>query len=288
MNIFYSPKCLEYGYPEHAENSKRVLGIAELIKKKADKDWKFFEPKECKEEDLLLVHRKRLIESVKRGSFFDPDTPSYDGIFSYAKLAVGSAIESMKSAINGKNSFSLMRPPGHHAGKDFLGGFCYFNNIAVATAKALEEVNKVAILDIDGHHGNGTEDIFIENEWQNKVMFISLHEYPEYPGTGFSSNKNCINFPLDSGTNGVIYLDFFIKAIENIRKFNPDVIAVSAGFDTYKNDPLLELKLSLDDYTKMSEVLGKLNIPICVVLEGGYSSDLPLCVWNFLSNLQSD
>ena len=277
----------------HPEKPERISKTIELLKgkiKTKELGWKFMEPEQCTDNDLLLVHSQELIDKIKSGNFYDPDTPNYPNIFNTAKLAAGSAIDAMHSAIDGETAFSLMRPPGHHAGRDFLGGFCYFNNIAIAVAKAFKmkksKINKVAILDIDGHHGNGTQDIFQDEKWQNKVLYISLHQSPAYPGSGLYSINNCRNFPLKPGTDNREYLQNIDITINHIEKFDPELIAVSAGFDTYKDDPLLSLNLDIETYYEISRKLNELNKPIFAVLEGGYSTDLPQCIHQFLNGAE--
>lgn len=317
MIIIYSPKCLEYGEVGHPESPVRVGDSYQFLK---EKNFEFVEPEPAQEKDLLLVHTKRLVEEVKNERILDLDTPNIKGIFNYALLSVGGALRAMEMALRGKISFSLMRPPGHHAGRDFCGGFCYFNNLAVAVAKALEKVNpvrkngflnqtvsskkgsklylsqtppearfsngvkKAAILDIDCHHGNGTEDIFLG---KNNVLYVSLHQSPLYPGTGLRSQFNCLNFPLPAGTNEKECLKTLDIALEKISNFSPNILAISAGFDTYKKDPITNLNLETESYQKIGERIAKLNLPTFAALEGGYSSDLPQCIYNFLLGLES-
>ncbi|MEM5872188.1 MAG: histone deacetylase [Candidatus Aenigmatarchaeota archaeon] len=278
MKIVFSPKCLEYDSPGHPENSDRVRKTYEFLK---DKNFSFVRPEPCERKDLLLVHSKELVDSIKKGSFEDFETPALPNIYNYAKLAVGSAIKSMEIALKEGKAFSLMRPPGHHAGKRKLEGFCYFNNIAVAVAKALKKVDKVAIIDIDVHHGNGTQEIFLGEE---RVVFVSLHQFGFgfYPGTGKHSEANCYNFPLESGTDETIYLQKLEIALEIVKKFDPDLIAISAGFDTYKDDPLGGLNLEIESYTKIAKMIAELKKPTFAVLEGGYSGKLAECVYAFL------
>ncbi|MFN3966935.1 MAG: histone deacetylase, partial [Endomicrobiia bacterium] len=168
-----------------------------------------------------------------------------------------------------------------HATKNQLGGFCYFNNIAIAVKYLLanSSVDSVAILDIDCHHGNGTQDIFLG---EDKILFVSLHQVPLYPGTGLTSEKNCLNFPLPPGTEEKIYLNTLEKALKEIENFKPNLIAVSAGFDTYKKDPITNMNLEKISYKKIAELISGLKIPRFAVLEGGYSSDLPECIYNFI------
>jgi len=278
MKIIFSPKCVEYKQEWHPEAPQRVLATQGFLRGKYD----FIEPKPCRVKDLLLTHELELIENVRSGNFFDFDTPNLVDMFDYARLSAGAAVDAMRFALIGEKAFSLMRPPGHHAGKNFLGGFCYFNNVAVAVKLALKSVKKVAIIDIDGHFGNGTQDIFLDNE---KVLFISLHQSPAFPGTGLKSEKNCINYLLAPGTGEKEYLEKLNDAIAHIRKFSPELIAVSAGFDTYKKDPLLNLQLEIESYKKIGNMISSLNVNVFAVLEGGYSDDLPKCIANFLAGL---
>lgn len=275
MKIVFSERCTEYEFPGHPESVRRLRSIYNLLKDKAV----FIEPESAKEDDILRVHSRKMMERVKSGEFLDPDTPSAQKMFEYALLSCGAAIRAQESALEGDCAFSIMRPPGHHATKDTSGGFCYFNNIAVAVDKALDTVEKVAIIDIDCHHGNGTQDIFLGLK---RVLYVSLHQSPFYPGTGLKSIKNCLNFPLPAGTGEKEYLNTFEKGIEEVKKFSPQLIAVSAGFDTYKNDPLTGLKLEKETYEKISELICSQNIPAFSVLEGGYSDELADCVANYL------
>jgi acetoin utilization deacetylase AcuC-like enzyme len=284
MKVLFSQKCLDYWQPGHPESPDRVRRTFELLK---EKNFEFLEPEPCSERDLLLVHEKNYVETIKSGKFCDSDTPSLPGIFDYAKLSVGSAIKTMKFALEGEKVFSLMRPPGHHAGRNGRAlyapslGFCYFNNIAIATKMALDSVKKLAILDIDCHHGNGTQDIFFGDK---RVMYVSLHLDDFYPGTGQKSEKNCINFPLTLGVDEKTYFENFNLALKEIKKFNPDLIAVSAGFDGHKNDPLTMGGLGLDEesYRKIGELITNLKKPSFAVLEGGYGEEFPESVYEFL------
>ncbi len=288
MKIFYSSKCLIYGSSEHPESPERVFSTAKFLK---EKGFEFIEPKPCSEENLLLAHSKEHVEKIKSEEFWDSDTPAYPGIFDLARLAAGSAIEAMKTTLKGENSFSLMRPPGHHAGIDgkALGtsslGFCYFNNIAIATKFAQEKmgVKKVLILDIDCHQGNGSQEIFLGNP---RVLYISLHRFPFYPGTGEKSEENCLNYPLSSETTEEQYLKILVKALEKVKKFNPDLIGVSAGFDAYKEDPLAGLNLEKQTYQKIGKMIKDLKKPTFIVLEGGYGKYFPECVYQFLKGLE--
>jgi acetoin utilization deacetylase AcuC-like enzyme len=272
MKIFYSPRCLEYSQPGHPESPARARHTYEYLEAQG---YEFVEPSLCKDEDILLAHSQNLLDSVKKGSFFDFDTPAYPGIFDIAMLSAGGAVDAMLHCLNSEEkAFSLMRPPGHHATKNALGGFCYFNNIAIASIKAQKEipaVNRVAIVDFDCHHGNGTEDIMLGKK---DFLYLSLHQSPLYPGTGLKSRDNCINLPVSSSTGPDQYISLFKEGLKQIEQFNPDLLAVSAGFDSYKLDPITSLTLELPTYREIGMLLARLKKPAFAILEGGYSRDL--------------
>ena len=280
MKIFYSPKCLGYSQPGHPESPARVQATHHHLK---EKGFDFIEPGPCTEEDILLAHTPELLESIKEGRFFDFDTPEFPGIFDIARLSAGSAINAALHCMNNnEKTFSLMRPPGHHAtGKD-LGGFCYFNNIAIASLRAREKCGKVAVIDFDCHHGNGTEDILLGREG---FLYLSLHQSPLYPGTGQKNRANCINYPLSANTTPAEYLSIFAEGLKEVEKFGPDLLAVSAGFDSYRLDPITNLTLELETYREIGAMISGLGKPAFSVLEGGYSRDLPECVYQYLSGL---
>ncbi|HAH22019.1 MAG: hypothetical protein A2Y00_07865 [Omnitrophica WOR_2 bacterium GWF2_43_52] len=277
MKIIFSPQCLKYENPGHPESPLRVKLAYQFLKQKG---LTFIEPAPCKEEDVLAVHSQGLLDAVQSGQFSDADTPNLKGIFEHASLAAGSAIQAQERALKGENAFSLMRPPGHHAGKDTLGGFCYFNNIAIAMKKALKKVKKGAILDLDCHHGNGTQDIFLGNE---RVLYVSLHQSPLYPGTGLESEENCLNYPLPAGTDGKRYLATLAQALKNIKAFDPELLGISLGFDTYREDPLTNFGLEIAAYRDIGALIKELSIAGFGVLEGGYSQRLGECILEFLS-----
>ncbi|MFB6215643.1 MAG: histone deacetylase family protein [Candidatus Aenigmatarchaeota archaeon] len=271
MDIVYSSECLEFGRPAHPESPERVKKAAEFLR---DRGYSFVEPKKCKEEDLLLVHSKGHMRKVRERSFRDPDTPRYENIYRYARLSAGASIKA--SEIEG---FSLMRPPGHHATENEVGGFCYFNNIAVAVEKLGK---RTLIVDIDRHHGNGTQDIFEGNE---RVDYVSLHA-GGYPGTGTESEKNYRNHVFRERTGDDEYLDVLEDMLDLEKKF--DMVAVSAGFDGYHKDPLSStLNLSTKGYGEIGKLLGRLNCPVFCVLEGGYhAKDLGENIHAFIQGIE--
>jgi acetoin utilization deacetylase AcuC-like enzyme len=174
-----------------------------------------------------------------------------------------------------------MRPPGHHAGKDRVAGFCYLNNLALSVAR-LQKAKpglKVAIVDFDVHHGDGTESLVLGRE---NTAFLSLHQFPLYPGTGRETRGNCRNIPLEAGTAEDAWLESFVPAFEDLLMTKPDVLAVSAGFDAYKGDPIAGLKLDKSTFKRIGSLLAQTKLPRFATLEGGYSEDLPLLIESFL------
>jgi len=261
--IVYSEKCLGYG-SWHIEGPQRIRKAHEVL---AQKGYKFLEPQPASDDDLMAVHDVDYIWNVKKGLVDDQDTPAYDNIFDYAKLSAGAAC----LAANMKG-FSLMRPPGHHAGRSgaALGsttrGFCYINNIAVAV-RALDKAT--LILDVDGHHGNGTQEIFQDDP---KVWYVSVHRHPHYPGTGTVTSGNCINYSLPADCGEHVYLQTLDKALREIDLEKFEAVAVSAGFDTHSGD-LASLGLTESSYRQIGRKIASLGMPTFFVLEGGYRGD---------------
>jgi acetoin utilization deacetylase AcuC-like enzyme len=283
MKIIYDEKCLNYESRGHPESPQRIKISYNFLK---DKKYIFQEPFDYKEDIISLAHSKELIKKVKEEKFFDPDTPNLKNIYYYAFLSVKGALTAYEIAKKERFCFSLIRPPGHHAGKNFLGGFCYFNNIAIACKKALKEgFKKIAILDIDAHHGNGTQDIFLG---EKNILYVSLHQSPLYPGTGLTSEKNCINFPLLPECNDELYLEKLELALNKIKKFCPQILAISCGFDTYKGDYLTNFMLSVSCYKLIGEKIKEnfKDLIIFSVLEGGYSKNIGILIDNFLEGIK--
>ena len=162
-------------------------------------------------------------------------------------------------------------------------GFCYFNNIAITTLAARAAgIQKVAVFDFDVHHGNGTEDILRKVEG---TAFFSIHQHPAYPGTGSRSIDNCHNYPVPPDSPNATWRKAAAKALDDLKKFDPDLICVSAGFDAYKRDPLCQQQLEIEDFAWIAQELRKLNKPQANLLEGGYSNDLPKLIFAYLKGL---
>jgi acetoin utilization deacetylase AcuC-like enzyme len=281
MIIFHDASCLEYSAPSHPERPARIARTVPLLKERHP-DWEWRIPKPANEAALLRAHSRDHLERVRNATRdFDADTPVYPKIFEHALRSAGAAIETARAALRGERAFSLMRPPGHHAIRDRAMGFCYFNNVAIAALDALESaVQRVAIWDFDAHHGNGTEAIVADNL---PIAFASIHQFPAYPGTGTTSFANVMNYPIGPGTPRSHHVDVARRALEKLIAFKPDLLLVSAGFDAYTSDPLVQMTLQSEDFSTFAEWLHKLDIPVATILEGGYSDDMPELIDAFLS-----
>ena len=270
----------------HPEKIDRVTAIIDNLKKLNKKNLIWKKPSKYKRELLENTHNKDYINFVEKSfpekglSFLDGDTIISPGSKEATTDAVGSIITAIDGVQNKEfhNAFCAVRPPGHHAERNKAMGFCIYNNVAVGAHYLLEKYkfNKVAIIDFDVHHGNGTQDIFYDNE---KVLYISTHQYPYYPGTGDEKEKgkynNIFNIPLPAGTTSEEYLNAYEFVLKKIKEFKPEFIILSAGFDAHKDDPLAQLQLTSKDFydlTKRTLSLAKLYSEgkVVSILEGGY------------------
>jgi len=285
VTIITDERCTGYsaaGYPERPARISRTLERLRGQKELAI-DWA--EPPTVDDEIILRAHSREHLARVKSAEAdFDGDTPAYPRIFDHAHRSVGGALHAMRTAWKGGVSFSLLRPPGHHATRDRAMGFCYLNSIAIATLEALAMgAARVAVYDFDVHHGNGTEAILLN---QPQAAFFSIHQHPCYPGTGTHNvGDNCFNFPVAPRTPRDEYRKILGKALDDLKKFKPDLVAVSAGFDAYARDPLAQETLEAEDFHWLGQSIRKLSIPSFSLLEGGYSSDLPDLILAYLKGL---
>ena len=277
--VFFDPATGGYGASGHPEAPFRCASSAQRL---AASGHKLEKPiRAASPEDVGLLHSTTHYKNVLSGDFFDADTPAYPNIAEIARISLSGALSAAESALGGESAFSLMRPPGHHAGKDRVAGFCYFNNLALSCAHLLKtgKAQRLAILDIDVHHGDGTESLVLGRD---SLRFCSLHQSPLYPGTGLESHANCENIPLSEGTGEAAYLKELEPALSRLLDFKPDVLAVSAGFDTYKEDPIAGLKLEKKTYARIGRLLASTKLKRFAVLEGGYAEDLPALIEQFL------
>lgn len=284
MKIVTDERCLDFSRPGHPERPGRVSRTIERLRSLKGIPLTWIGPEDVSEAAILRAHSPGLLTRLEVEMDFDADTPYHPDIASHARRSVGGALAVLAAARAGEHAFSLMRPPGHHATREASMGFCYLNSIAIAVLEALAAgVKKIAVLDFDVHHGNGTEDILLG---RSGAAFYSIHEFPCYPNTGGSDvGDNCFNFPVAPGTARADYRRVLSRAIEGIGKFGPDLLAVSAGFDAYARDPLAQETLEAEDFHWLGESIRRLGIPSFNILEGGYSSDLPELIIAYLKGL---
>lgn len=284
MKIITDAKCIGYHRPGMPERPERVSGTQELLRSQTDLPLTWAEPSTASDEDILRAHTAAHLRRLSIEQDFDADTPFHADIVNYARRSAGGALDAMESARRGELAFSLMRPPGHHATPGRAMGFCYLNSIAIATLAARHQgVERVAVFDFDVHHGNGTEEILLNQEG---TAFFSVHQSPCYPGTGLEDvGENCFNFPVAPDSPRADYQQTLETALGKLRDFRPCLIGVSAGFDAYRRDPLANGSLEGPDFHWLGQQIQSIGVPVFSILEGGYSSVLPELVFAYLKGL---
>ena len=283
MNLFYDPRCLDFGSNLHPEQPARLERTSAYLMD-AHPDWTWIEPVAAEEETVRRAHAEEHLVRLQQAEDFDEDTPFHDGIAEHALRAAGAAVEAVDAVLEGRGpSMALMRPPGHHATAKDAMGFCYLNNVAIAALHAREACGlaRVAVWDFDAHHGNGTEAILLGRDG---VLVTSVHQYPGYPNTGVVTEGNCHNWPISPGAHRREHLAALRGALACVKDFKPDLVLVSAGFDAYRGDPLTDMMLELEDFSTLGRWLRATKLPAAAMLEGGYSRELPQLVDAFLSS----
>jgi acetoin utilization deacetylase AcuC-like enzyme len=249
---------------EHPESGDRLTVLLDALP-----GWR--ESRAGSRSDLERCHDPAYVErirSIREPTWLDPDTVCSGTSYEAGLLAAGAAIDAAETG-----SFALGRPPGHHALPDRAMGFCLFDNIAIAARHAQAElgVDRIAIVDWDVHHGNGTEAIFRDDD---SVLFVSLHQWPLYPGTGGPDDQaeTTLNIPLPAGCGDSEYARAFTEVVEPaVRGFEPDLVLVSGGFDAHEQDPLAGMRVTEDGFRELARRSGALGPRVAAVLEGGYN-----------------
>ncbi len=279
--VIYDDIYLKHDLPTHPENSLR---LKYFLKSLPEFDFPVLKPEAVSYELLKVIHSENYIEEAKLSckeyapGFFDPDTYYNEYTYDAAIFAAGAVEKGVELLLKGDYEavFCAVRPPGHHAERDRAMGFCIFNNVAVGAVKALlSGLERVFIVDFDAHHGNGTQHTFYTNP---QVFYFSTHQYPFYPGTGSEkeNNDHILNVPMAEGSGDLEYRKAYGEIYrEAIRRFKPEIILVSAGYDLHRDDPLTGLEVTDEGIRFIIEQLllssKELSVPILFTLEGGYN-----------------
>ena len=273
----------------HPERPERVAAMLAMAQQLPRPDLKLYAPRAASRAELALCHRDDYIDAVAHTATleranFDPDTHTSAATFATATLAAGGVLTAVEAVLAGEadNAFAIVRPPGHHALADRAMGFCFFNNVAIAAAALVANhgLERVLILDWDVHHGNGTQELFFASP---QILYMSLHQYPFYPGSGLFEEVGVgagagfnVNVPMPASFGDDEYLRAFDDLLMPIaRKFNPQFVLISSGFDCHFRDPLGGMRVTENGFLAMTRRMKRLAAEACAgrlvaVLEGGY------------------